>query len=75
MRVNAACRVYDESYTIYTVIQELYRRAQEYGNLANRACPTAVDMYEAAAEFGLEPKEFKPITRKRKRGAPRTFYD
>jgi transcription initiation factor TFIID subunit 8 len=51
------------------VIGEIYRRAQDFGNLANRAAPTVIDAYEAVAEFGLEPKEFKLVTKKRKRGA------
>ncbi|KAI0036002.1 hypothetical protein K488DRAFT_76199 [Vararia minispora EC-137] len=54
---------------VVALIQKLYKRAQEYGNLANRAAPTAVDMWEAAMEFKLEPEQLKPVKKKRRRSA------
>ncbi len=55
-----------------SVIQQLYERAHEYANLANRAKPVVTDLLSASEDYNLEPSEIRRLTkksRKRKRGA------
>ena len=54
-----------------SVIEDLYRKAHEYGNLANRTIPAAKDLVKAIEDFGMQPADLKPsksLQRKRKRG-------
>lgn len=55
-----------------SVIEQLYERAHEYANLANRARPVVTDLLSASEDYNLEPSEIRRLTkksRKRKRGA------
>ncbi|KAF8974613.1 hypothetical protein BDZ97DRAFT_38255 [Flammula alnicola] len=56
---------------VATFVQQLFQRAHEYANLANRAGAIASDVLLACEDFDLPPKELyemKKTTRKRKRG-------
>lgn len=53
------------------VIEQLYERAHEYANLANRAKPVVSDVLSASDDYNLEAAEvyrFSRKSRKRKRG-------
>ena len=53
------------------VVQQLYERAHEYANLANRASPVVTDVLAASDDYNLEASEILRLTRKskkRKRG-------
>lgn len=54
------------------VVQQLFQRAHEYANLANRAGAIPSDVLLACEEFDIPPKELYQVTktklRKRKRG-------
>ncbi|KAF8165000.1 hypothetical protein B0H34DRAFT_687373 [Crassisporium funariophilum] len=55
---------------VVTFIQQLFQRAHEYANLANRAGAIASDLLLACEDFNLPPKELyevKKATTKRKR--------
>lgn len=47
-------------------VEQLYERAHEYANLANRAGPIAKDLLMASDEYGLQPKELYQIANKSK---------
>jgi len=50
------------------VVQRLFHRAHEYGNLSNRAGPIATDLVMACSEFNMPPSSFRKLTsRARKR--------
>ena len=64
---------WDRSLTLCPVVQQLYERAHEYANLANRAKPVVTDVLAASDDYNLEPSEVYRLTkksRKRKRGMP-----
>lgn len=54
------------------VIEQLYERAHEYANLANRAKPVVSDVLTASDDYNLEAAEIYRLSRKsrkRRRGA------
>ncbi|OCH93549.1 hypothetical protein OBBRIDRAFT_790074 [Obba rivulosa] len=51
---------------IVALVEQLYKRAHEYANLANRAAPIAKDLMMASGEYGLETKELHHIAEKAK---------
>ena len=62
---------WDRSLTLCPVVQQLYERAHEYANLANRAKPVVTDVLAASDDYNLEASEVYRLTkksRKRKRG-------
>ncbi|KZV69221.1 hypothetical protein PENSPDRAFT_652555 [Peniophora sp. CONT] len=52
---------------VIAYVEDLYQRAQDYANLANRASPMMNDLRLAFVDVGLEAAELRPIIRKRKR--------
>lgn len=48
------------------VTEQLFERAHEYANLANRASVIPPDLLLAIADFGIEPKELYRLARKRR---------
>ena len=57
--------------TFHAVVQQLFQRAHEYANLANRAGAIASDVLLSCENFDITPKELyqvKKSTLKRKRG-------
>jgi hypothetical protein len=48
------------------VVEQLFERAHEYANLANRASAIPPDLLLAVADFGIEPKELYRLARKRR---------
>ncbi|KAF9449882.1 hypothetical protein P691DRAFT_614541, partial [Macrolepiota fuliginosa MF-IS2] len=50
---------------VVSFIQQLFDRAHEYANLANRAGALPPDIILACDDFGIEPKELYPLARKR----------
>ncbi|PPQ69382.1 hypothetical protein CVT24_001651 [Panaeolus cyanescens] len=57
---------------VATFVQQLYQRAHEYANLANRANAVASDVVQACEDFDIEPKDLWAVKnsslRRRKRG-------
>lgn len=47
-------------------VQQLFERAHEYANLANRAGTIAPDLLLCLDDFGIEPKELYPLAQKRR---------
>ncbi|KAF5363443.1 hypothetical protein D9756_000839 [Leucocoprinus leucothites] len=47
-------------------IQQLFERAHEYANLANRAGAITSDLLVTLNDFGVEPKELYPLAKKRR---------
>lgn len=63
-------RLHRSSFSIL-VVQQLFQRAHEYANLANRAGAIASDLLLACEDFDLHPKDLYKVkisTTKRKRG-------
>ncbi|KAF7433299.1 hypothetical protein PC9H_005249 [Pleurotus ostreatus] len=55
---------------VVAFVQELYQRAHEYANLANRGGPIATDLLRSCQEHGLESKDLRRIrTKHRKKAA------
>ncbi|KAI0316987.1 hypothetical protein OF83DRAFT_1059435 [Amylostereum chailletii] len=55
---------------IVAFVSEIYQRAHEYGNLANRTNPAAKDVLKAVEDLGFKHDDFKPSkfsSKKRKR--------
>ncbi|VDC02582.1 unnamed protein product [Peniophora sp. CBMAI 1063] len=52
---------------VIAYVENLYRTAHDYANLANRSIPTVNDLRLAFVDVGLEPADLRPIIRKRKR--------
>lgn len=50
--------------TAIQVVEQLYERAHEYANLANRAGPITQDLLLASADSGLQTKELRQLARK-----------
>lgn len=50
---------------ILLVVQQLFQRAHEYANLANRARAIASDVLLACDDFDLTPKELNKISAKK----------
>ncbi|KAJ3509270.1 hypothetical protein NLJ89_g5312 [Agrocybe chaxingu] len=57
---------------VSTFVQQLFQRAHEFANLANRAGAIASDLLLACEDYGMPPKELYQVknatSRKRKRG-------
>lgn len=49
---------------VVTFVEQLYERAHEYANLANRAGPITQDLLLASADSGLQTKELRQLARK-----------
>ncbi|KAF4574747.1 hypothetical protein EYR36_006097 [Pleurotus pulmonarius] len=59
---------------VVAFVQELYQRAHEYANLANRGGPIATDLLRSCQEHGLESKDLRRIrTKHRKKAAGSQF--
>ncbi|KAH9482600.1 hypothetical protein JR316_0004700 [Psilocybe cubensis] len=61
---------------VATFVQQLFQRAHEYANLANRASAIASDVLLACEDFDIPPKELyqtKKATSKRKRSADKNI--
>ncbi|KAG5654483.1 hypothetical protein H0H81_001982 [Sphagnurus paluster] len=52
---------------VVAFLQQLFLRAHEYANLANRAGPIATDLVLACDEFHIPPATLRAVTRKRPR--------
>ncbi|TBU44764.1 hypothetical protein BD309DRAFT_957609 [Dichomitus squalens] len=49
---------------VASFIEQLYERAHEYANLANRAKPVITDVMSASEDYNLELSEIRRLTRK-----------
>ncbi|GBE79410.1 hypothetical protein SCP_0206080 [Sparassis crispa] len=53
---------------VVALVEQLYQRAHEYANLANRAAPIATDLLLASHEYGMQTSELHHLGSGRKQG-------
>ena len=55
-------------------MQQLYERAHEYANLANRAKPVVTDVLAASDDYNLEAGEIYRLSKKSKKRKRSTLH-